>query len=74
MVLPKCETKSNILALEHHAEVPRQKSGSVDLEYGTQIERLKAGDCAYFDAHVEHRLINPSKRPAQVLCVFGGRN
>lgn len=48
-------------------------SGSVDLEYGTRIERLKAGDCAYFDAHVEHRLINPNKPPAQVLCVFGGR-
>ena len=49
-------------------------SGSVDLDYGTQSERLKAGDCAYFDAHVEHRLINPNKRPARVLCVFGGRS
>lgn len=47
-------------------------SGRVHLEYGGKIERLKAGDSAYFDAHVEHRLINPGKRPAKVLCVFGG--
>jgi len=49
-------------------------SGSVDLEYGTESHRLKVGDCAYFDAHVEHRLLNPNQRPARVLCVFGGRS
>jgi len=48
-------------------------SGSVELEYGSEVERLRSGDSAYFDAHVEHRLNNPNKRPAQVLCVFGGR-
>ena len=47
-------------------------SGSVELEYGSKTERLKVGDSAYFDAHVGHRLNNPSKRPAKVLCVFGG--
>ncbi len=48
-------------------------SGSVDLQYGQEVQRLRAGDTAYFDAHVEHRLINRNKRPAKVLCVFGGR-
>ena len=48
-------------------------SGSVDLEYAEEVHRLRAGDSAYFDAHAEHRLINRGKRPAKVLCVFGGR-
>ncbi len=46
-------------------------SGSVELEYGSDIELLKTGDSAYFDAHVQHRLNNRNNRPAKVLCVFG---
>ncbi len=46
--------------------------GAVDLEYMDQTERLYAGDSAYFDAHIPHRLINPEPRAAKVLCVFGG--
>ena len=47
-------------------------SGEVDLEYGEEVYALKAGDSAYFDAQVEHRLVNSTGQPAQVLCVFGG--
>lgn len=47
-------------------------SGSVDLEYMGKIERLHAGDSAYFDAHMPHRVINPEPRAAKVLCIFGG--
>ncbi|MBA4150367.1 MAG: cupin domain-containing protein [Verrucomicrobia bacterium] len=46
--------------------------GSVDLEYEDQSHHLQAGDCAYFDAKVKHRVVNTSKRTAKVLCVFSG--
>ncbi len=45
-------------------------SGSVDFEYDGQTVSLRAGDSLYFDANVSHRLINPKKQPARVLCVF----
>ncbi len=45
-------------------------SGKVDFEYGEQHLKLKNGDCLYFDAEEKHRLINPYKREAKVLCVF----
>ncbi len=44
--------------------------GVVDLEYDDDTHHLEAGDCAYFDANVKHRLINPTETPAKVLCVF----
>ena len=47
-------------------------SGRVDFEYGEQHLKLKNGDCLYFDAEEKHRLINPYKREAKVLCVFHG--
>ncbi|MDY0167799.1 MAG: XRE family transcriptional regulator [Thermoguttaceae bacterium] len=47
-------------------------SGSVDLEYMGKTERLDAGDSAYFDAHMPHRVINPEPKAAKVLCIFGG--
>ncbi|MES2791187.1 MAG: cupin domain-containing protein [Planctomycetota bacterium] len=45
-------------------------SGKVDLHYDQQVFELNAGDSLYFDANTEHRLANPYKKPAQVLCVF----
>ena len=48
--------------------------GSVNLEYDQKVHRLSSGDCAYFDANVEHRLINPNKKPAKVLCIFHENN
>ena len=46
--------------------------GTVELEYGGQRHRLSQGDCAYLDAAEPHRLINPGKTNASVLCVFSG--
>ncbi len=46
------------------------QSGSVDLEYDEEIHKLSAGDSLYFDATVPHRLMNPYKKQAVVLCVF----
>lgn len=47
--------------------------GSVSFEYDGAIHQLKQGDAAYFDAEVDHRVFNPGKREASVLCVFLGR-
>jgi transcriptional regulator with XRE-family HTH domain len=46
------------------------QSGSVQFEYDGEIVTLRIGDSLYFDANVPHRLMNPNKRPAKVLCVF----
>jgi transcriptional regulator with XRE-family HTH domain len=46
--------------------------GSVSLEYGDDSHHLKAGDCAYFDANVKHRVVNSGRKAARVLCVFAG--
>ncbi len=45
--------------------------GLVELEYGEEVHKLKAGDSAYFDGQVEHRLVNSNTKPAKVLSVFG---
>lgn len=47
-------------------------SGRVELEYGDDVHQLNAGDSAYFDGQVEHRLVNSNTQPAKVLSVFGG--
>jgi transcriptional regulator with XRE-family HTH domain len=44
--------------------------GSVTLEYGKEAFRLEEGDTLYFDADTPHRLHNPHKKAAQVMCVF----
>ncbi len=44
--------------------------GKVVLDYDGKDHVLSAGDSAYFDAETPHRLQNPGKEPAQVLCVF----
>ncbi len=46
------------------------QSGSVQFEYDGEIVSLQTGDSLYFDANVPHRLLNPNKRQAKVLCVF----
>jgi transcriptional regulator with XRE-family HTH domain len=48
--------------------------GTVELEYGKERHRLVCGDCAYLDAAEPHRLMNPGKTKAFVLCVFSGNN
>ena len=45
-------------------------SGKVTLEYGKEAFQLEEGDSLYFDADTQHRLHNPHKKPAQVMCVF----
>lgn len=47
--------------------------GPVQLEYDDELHDLNTGDCAYFDATVKHRLINPYETPAQLLCIMHGR-
>ncbi|QDT56987.1 HTH-type transcriptional regulator PuuR [Caulifigura coniformis] len=44
--------------------------GKVTLEYGKDSYQLTDGDALYFEADTPHRLHNPHKKPAQVLCVF----
>jgi len=44
--------------------------GRVTLEYGSETYRLEPGDSLYFDADTPHRLHNPHKTTAEVLCVF----
>lgn len=46
------------------------QSGSVEFEFDGETHKLRSGDSLYFDAGVPHRLLNPYKRPAVVLCVF----
>ena len=44
--------------------------GKVTLEYGKETFHLEEGDTLYFDAETPHRLHNPHKKAAQVMCVF----
>jgi len=44
--------------------------GKVTLEYGKETFALDEGDTLYFDADTPHRLHNPHKKSAQVMCVF----
>tara|TARA_A100001391_G_scaffold177744_2_gene141887 strand:- start:556 stop:1110 length:555 start_codon:yes stop_codon:yes gene_type:complete len=58
-------------ALSHEGEeFLMLQGGMVDFEYDGNIQTLRAGDCLYFDSNVPHRILNPYKRPATVLCVF----
>lgn len=47
--------------------------GDVSFEYNGEVHQLNAGDSAYFDAEVDHRVFNPGAKAAKVLCVFLGR-
>lgn len=47
--------------------------GEVTFEYNSESHRLAEGDAAYFDAEVDHRLINPGAADARILSVFLGR-
>jgi len=59
------------VALAHEGEeFLMVQSGEVDFEYDGEVHSLRAGDCLYFDATAKHRLLNPYRRPAKVLCVF----
>jgi transcriptional regulator with XRE-family HTH domain len=44
--------------------------GKVTLEYGNEAFQLHEGDTLYFDADTPHRLHNPHKQAAEVMCVF----
>lgn len=44
-------------------------AGRVELEYGDQIVTLRAGDSAYFDASVSHKLRAVGARAAEVVVV-----
>lgn len=44
-------------------------SGSIELDHGGTIVTLDAGDCAYFDASLDHRLRSTGPVDAEVLVV-----
>ncbi|QDT17013.1 helix-turn-helix domain-containing protein [Alienimonas californiensis] len=46
------------------------QTGTVRFEYDGETFQLSAGDSLYFDANHPHRIVNPSKDQAVVLCVF----
>ncbi|MGC4014730.1 MAG: cupin domain-containing protein [Luteolibacter sp.] len=48
--------------------------GSVEFEFDGKTHTMSAGDSAYFDADIPHRVFNPSKEDARILCVFLGRS
>lgn len=43
--------------------------GAVRLEYDGTNHDLAAGDAAYFDAGIPHRILNPGDHEVRVLCV-----
>ena len=70
LTVPPGERKE---ALSHEGEeFLMVLNGKVDFEYGEERLKLTTGDCLYFDGEEKHRLINPHKREATVLCVFQG--
>ncbi len=69
ITIPGRVARENAMAHEGE-EFLYVQSGSVQFEYAGEVVSLQTGDSLYFDANVPHRLINPNKRPAEVLCVF----
>ena len=58
-------------ALSHEGEeFLMVQQGAIDFEYDGETQSLRKGDSLYFDSNVPHRILNPHKRPAVVLCVF----
>lgn len=58
-------------ALSHEGEeflIVQQ--GAINFEFDGEVHSLRNGDSLYFDSHVPHRIINPHKRDAIVMCVF----
>lgn len=47
-------------------------TGTVELEYGDVTWTLAAGDSAYFDASISHRIRAVGPEPAEVVVVAGG--
>jgi quercetin dioxygenase-like cupin family protein len=43
--------------------------GEVELAYGTQLHRLSAGDCVYYDSIVPHRVSAGGGGAARILAV-----
>jgi len=44
--------------------------GRIEFDYGKERFSLAAGDSLYFDADTPHRIQNPHRSEAHVLCVF----
>lgn len=44
--------------------------GKVVLEFGQQSFDLNEGDSLYFDATTPHRVFNPYRKTARIICVF----
>ena len=73
LTVPPDETKRP--AMPHEGEEFLMViAGRVDFEYEGELYKLSPGDSLYFDASGKHRLVNASKKPAEVLCVFLGSN
>jgi len=48
-------------------------AGTIELEYGDATWTLTAGDSAYFDAAISHRIRTVGPEPAEVVVVAEGR-
>lgn len=70
LTVPSGASRAEALGHEGEEFLMVQK-GSIDFEYDGQTQTLRAGDCLYFDSSVPHRIINPYRTAAEVLCVFG---
>ena len=44
--------------------------GRVQLQFGSEIHKVGAGNCFYFTAEREHRISNPGGRPVELLWVM----
>jgi len=58
-------------ALPHEGEeFLMVQQGIIDFEFDGEVTTVRAGDSLYFDSSVPHRILNPYKRTATVLCIF----
>jgi transcriptional regulator with XRE-family HTH domain len=73
LTVPPDETKRSPMPHEGE-EFLLVMSGRVDFEYDGECYKLNSGDSLYFDANARHRLVNPYKKPSEVLCVFFDSN
>lgn len=73
LTVPPLESKRP--AMPHEGEeFLHVLTGAIDFEYDGDVHRLAAGDSLYFDATARHRILNPHKKEAKVLCVFYDSN
>lgn len=69
VVRPNGRTTGDAHPLHGGQEFVFVHAGAVELEYGDQTWTLTAGDSAYFDASISHRIRTVGSQPAEVIVV-----